>query len=674
MEPDSTDILVIGGSAAGCAAAIAAARMGASVIILEPTSSIGGTTTNGVHCFDTGTLQALSGITAEFIARVRRFYEAAGIDHPMLRSNSDLFWEFHVSESIWRQMIAEHPTIRLLNGAVPVGIEASGGSIRAVLWERAVDPLGSPPVEAQAPHRCSGKVVIDASYEGDVAAWAGAPFQLGREPRTPHEPHAGVIFTTTHERHVHQNGFLPSTILPGSTGEGDDRIMAFTCRLSLRYRRSGYEPHLLKSPPNGYDPYRYRWRRAAVSPEGDALFGTELIPSLNGKLLTNQRYFGDDRLAQNRDYILAHPRQRAAIRQSLYDHVLGFLYFIQTEGGTPELGLAEDEYTDNNGLPHAPYVREGRRFMGARVVSEADINPFLTGPGPRPPRIPTSIAIGDWAIESRRCSDEVSAETGTYNGSMFMRALRAPYQVPFETLLPQGVENLIVTTTISATHVAFSALRVEAVWTQTGTAAGVAAALAVRSRCEIADVDVGAVQHSMISMGCKLTYFSDVEVGHPHFVAIQRLALKGLVPEDKEFRFFPDRSATWGDLAAAAVLGLDIAISVTGIHFEGVDPGHPAFRHLETLYDVASRAGVLLFENMRFPHIDAPADHLRPEVRTRWLKVDVEGVVRRQEAVSFLSKIAAACGRPAASPSAPATETAPITRGELASIIMAFQK
>jgi hypothetical protein len=592
----------------------------------------------------------------------------------MLRSNSDLFWEFHVSESIWRQMIAEHPTIILLNGAVPVGIEASGGRIREVLWEHAIDPLGSPAAEAQPPHRCSGRIVIDATYEGDVAAWAGAPFRLGREPRTGDEPHAGVIFTTTHERHVHQNGFLPSTILPGSTGEGDDRIMAFTCRLSLRYRRSGYERYLLKGAPNDYDPSRYRWRRAAVSPEGDALFGTELIPSLNGKLLTNQRYFGDDRLAQNRAYILAHPRQRAAIRNAFYDHVLGFLYFVQTEGGTPELGLAEDEYLDNNGLPHALYVREGRRFISTRVISEADINPFLNGPGPRPPCVPTSIAIGDWAIESRRCSDEVSSETGTYDGSMFIRAVRAPYQVPFASLLPQEVDNLIVTTTISATHVAFSALRVEAVWTQTGTAAGVAAALAVRAGCEIAALDVAVVQRAMISMGCKLTYFSDVEASHPHFPAIQRLALKGVVPDDGDFRFFPDRSATWGDLAAAVVLGFDIPISVTGIHFEGVDIGHGSFRYLETLYDAASRAGVLLFENMRFPHEDAPADHLRPELRTRWLKVAVDDVVHREEALSFVSKIAAACGLSSADLEEPMTQAAPITRGELASIIMAFQK
>lgn len=666
-----TDVLVVGGTAAGCSAAIAAARGGSSVVVLEPTASIGGITANGVHCFDTGSLQALSGTAEEFVCRVLEHYGSLGVDHPMLRSKSDVPWEFHVAARIWRGMIAKFEAIRFVNGAVPVGVGMDGRRVAEVHWEPAVDAFGNPAQAAMPqPNRVRAKVIIDATHEGDVAAWAGAPFDLGREARSRLEPHAGVIHTHTLGRQVDGNGFLPATVLPGSTGAADDAIMAFTCRLSVRYRETGFERSLLQQQPDGYDPRKYSWKPAAVSPAGNSIFGSELIPSLNGKMLFNQRYQGDDSLAGTRDFILAHPRDRTAIRKRFYDHVLGFLYFIQNEGGMPQLGLAEDEYVENGHIPHILYVREGRRFHARERMTEADVNPYVTGPGPRPPWRPDSIAIGDWAIESRRCSDEVDPATGTYEGSMFPRALRAPYQVPYGCLVPNGVDNLLVTTTVSATHVAFCALRVEAVWTETGTAPGIAATLAVQTGDRVADLPVEAIQDTMLRHDCKLTYFSDVGTGHPHFAAIQRLALRGAVPGDDQFRFFPDATATWGDMIEAAVLAFDLPMSVTGLHFEGLDPGHRTFRYAETLYDVASRAGVPLFPNMRNPAIDAPADYLRAEPRSRWLVLAVDDGVTADAAVAFLGRLTEALHHPGLPVGISSSDGRPITRGELASLVV----
>ena len=666
-----TDVLVVGGSAAGCSAAIAAARSGSAVVILEPTSSIGGTTANGVHCFDTGTLQALSGIAEEFVRRVLEHYDSLGVDHPMLRSKSDVPWEFHVAACIWRGMISKFETIRFINGAVPVGVGMDGRTIAEVHWEPAADAFGNPAPTAMAqPNRVRAKVVIDATHEGDVAAWAGAPFDLGREGRSRLEPHAGVIHTYTLGRQADSNGFLPATMLPGSTGAADDAIMAFTCRLSVRYRETDFERHLLEGPPDNYDPGKYSWKPGVVSPQGNSVFGSELIPSLNGKMLFNQRYKGDDLLSGTRDFILAHPRERTAIRKGFYDHVLGFLYYIQNEGGMPQLGLAEDEYVENGHIPHTLYVREGRRFRARERMTEADVTRYISGPGPRPPRRPDSIAIGDFPIESRRCSDGVDPVTDTYEGAMLARALRAPYQVPYGCLTPEGVDNLLVTTTISATHVAFCALRVEAVWTETGTAAGIAASLAARTGDRVADLPVGTIQDTMLRYDCKLTYFSDVETSHPHFAAIQRLALRGVVPGDDQYRFFPDMAATWGDLVEAAVLAFDLPVSVTGFHFEGIDPGHRAFRYAETLYDVASRAGVSLFPNMRHPLVDVPADYLRPEPRCRWLVLQVDAAVPADVATAFLQRLAEALGGPWEPIGRPASDRELLTRGELASLML----
>lgn len=671
-----TDVLVVGGTVAGCSAAISAARMGARVVILEPTSSVGGTTTNGVHCFDTGTVQALSGVTEEFINRVRAHYRDIGLDDPMLRSKSDVFWEFHVAERMWRDMLGEHERITLINGAVAVGVKMRGNrEIAEVHWEQAIDPIGSLADEPPGPANVIRPLqVIDASYEGDVTAWAGVPFDIGREARTPEEPHAGVIFTTTHERDITEGGFLPGSILPGSTGEGDDAIISFTCRMSLRYRHEGFEDFLLGSPPEDYDPARYKWAPPKGLIEGGGAFGTSLQPSIRGKMLTNQRYFGDDRLEGNRDYILSHPRQRTAIRKSFMNHALGFLHYIQTDGGMPQMGLSDDEFVENANMPRSPYVREGRRFHAPVRLKERDVTAYLASPGPRPPLRPDSIAIGDWAVESRRCKDEPDPETGVFDGSMFIRTLRAPYQVPMGCLLPEGVDNLSVTTTISATHIAFCTLRVEAVWAQTGAAAGCAAGIAVAGKLALADVPLGRIQSELLAQRYKLVYFSDVESDHPSFAGIQWLALRGYLPEmDARFRFFPENTATWRDFVQAAVLAFGLPISVTGIHFDTVDPSDPAFRSVETLYDTASRAGVALFPNMRHPSIDAPADHLLPEPRQRWLTLALEEPVSGGEAIGFLQKLRRAIGSDeTVEPPDGLPEKTALTRAELAELLHIF--
>lgn len=190
----SADILVVGGTASGCSAAIAAARAGAKVVVLEPTQSVGGVSANGVHCFDVGSRQALSGIAEDFARRVTKHYEEIGLDDPMLKSRLDVFWEFHVADRIWRAMLAEQDAITFIAGAVPVDVVVSGSRIQAVHWEQAADAFGSLPETASAaPNEVRAKIVVDATYEGDVAAWAGAVFELGREARSPSEPHAGVI-------------------------------------------------------------------------------------------------------------------------------------------------------------------------------------------------------------------------------------------------------------------------------------------------------------------------------------------------------------------------------------------------------------------------------------------------------------------------------------------------
>ncbi|NDZ17451.1 hypothetical protein C7T35_03180 [Variovorax sp. WS11] len=645
MNDALVDVLVIAGNPGGCAAAIAAARSGASVMLLEATPVLGGMNANGTFGFDCATPQALSGIAEEVAARVKAHYARIGLEDPLFTKRADLVWESHVLAAVWLELAKETAGLRIELGAVPVGVRMNGQRIEAVQWQHACDPMGNLDPADEGVESVQARIVIDASYEADVTAWSGAPFRIGREARSADEPHAGKIFVSGSK--LSDDGVLPHSVLAGSSGESDDAIMAFAYRLHCRLYadRSPGAKHRLRSPPPGYDPTVYRWEPAKTLPDGTPVYFDTLYVLVNGKYLLNRMVRGNNLVGPNRAYVLTHPRERAPLRQRFVDHALGYLYFVQTEGGMPELGLADDEFLDNGHLPYQIYVREGRRIVGRHGLSEADINPFIRGDGFRAPPHADAIAIGDWAIESQGCADEVPPGYSYPDGYMINRVARAPFQVPYRCLLPQGVDNLLTCGAISATHVAFGATRVEAVRIQSGIAAGVAAAMAVQGDCPPSSVPVEALQTEIIRRGGKLTYFADVPSDHPHFAAIQWAALRGLVPHDPDWYFHPDHPASWADFAQSIVTTQALPVSVTGAHFEGITRRHPCFRFVETLYDLSTRAGVDLFEVAKLHDEDPMQEFLRLEPRFKLLPFHPERAVSLAEAHKFLGLVAVALER-----------------------------
>src|SRR5260370_19088890 len=91
------DVVVYGATSAGSIAAIAAARQGASVALLEPGRFLGGMTTGGLGQTDYGKKETIGGYSLEFYQRVGRHY-----NHPV-----DWQFEPHVAEAVLRDMLAE---------------------------------------------------------------------------------------------------------------------------------------------------------------------------------------------------------------------------------------------------------------------------------------------------------------------------------------------------------------------------------------------------------------------------------------------------------------------------------------------------------------------------------------------------------------------------------------
>src|SRR5206468_4801378 len=150
-------------------------------------------------------------------------------------------------------------------------------------------------------------------------------------------------------------------------------------------------------------------------------------------------------------------------------------------------GLCGDEFVDNGHWPYQLYVREARRMRGEFVMSQKDIQTELTKPD--------SIGMGSYNSDSHNVQRRPTEDGGAVENEGDMQVAVTPYEIPYRAMLPQRAQatNLLVPVCFSATHVAYSTLRMEPQYMIVGHAAGVAAKLAIDGRLAVQDVDTNAL-------------------------------------------------------------------------------------------------------------------------------------------------------------------------------------
>ena len=179
----STDVLVYGATPAGIAAAVSSADAGHQVLLVEPTSRVGGLLTNGLSNADFRSFESLSGFFWDFSKRVESHYrEKYGAESKQLK---DCFRGTHgepsVNLKVLEAMLVERPQIRVVKQATLTSVQSSefkGGH------QRFVSATFTPDLQVKA------KQFIDDSYEGDLMAMAGTrksicPQQLLNGPSGP---------------------------------------------------------------------------------------------------------------------------------------------------------------------------------------------------------------------------------------------------------------------------------------------------------------------------------------------------------------------------------------------------------------------------------------------------------------------------------------------------------
>jgi len=180
-QGQQVDVLVYGATPAGIAAASAAAEDGEKVLLVEPSSRIGGMVTNGLSHPDFRTFEALSGAFWRLTKRVLANYEPEFGAETAKVCFRGTHAEPKVSLAIFEKMLAEQPGITLRTDWALEGVasssEAEGdaaGPMKAVEMALFTDLKGER-------HSVPARYFIDATYEGDLLAAAGVPYRVGRE-------------------------------------------------------------------------------------------------------------------------------------------------------------------------------------------------------------------------------------------------------------------------------------------------------------------------------------------------------------------------------------------------------------------------------------------------------------------------------------------------------------
>lgn len=526
-QKSTADVAIYGATPGGIAAAVAAARMGKRVLLCEYVDHIGGIISNGLTNADIGKRQAVGGLFYEFTQRVVRYYEAMDAgnpDQPNVKLCRGGYWyEANAAERIFHEMIAEQEgRIQLLLSHELKSATVTNNRLTAIELEPRDGASGRVRVEAP--------VFIDATYEGDLAAMANAPFRTGRESRDEYnEPHAGRIYMK----------FRETELLPGSTGEADEATQAYCFRFHVT---NVPEKRVPIEKPAGYNRDDYR---LALEDIRAGLITTfrhviQVYPMPNGRFELNSDHVNQhtgipkeslDLAEECWPWPTATPAERRKIYERYLSHNVGLIWMLQNDPEVPEAlrqdslqyGWHRDEWAENRHVPRQVYVRQGRRILGEYVLTErdADLVPEVN----RTKLQPSSIATIEWAFDPHGHHHYDPAHPGTREGYFFV--LHEPFQVPYGVLVPRQIDGLLVPVACSCSHVAYNALRMEPVFMALGEASGTAAHLAIEEGVALRSIDTAQLQALLVERRAVVTFLEDLPFADEAFAALQWLGARG---------------------------------------------------------------------------------------------------------------------------------------------------
>ncbi len=512
--PTQRSVLIWGGGTGGVAAALQAARSGASSLLMTPGGWLGGMVSAAGVCAPDGNeltpwQTGLWGALLRALARE----EPEGLDQNWV---SCFGYRPSSAESILRRWVAAEPLLDWWPGCRVLEVGRRQDRITHLVVER-TDPDGSDKL-----HRVEGRIVIDGSDRGDLFPLAAVPFRLGWEARQqwqePSAPDLDALETQPFFReHPVQSptwvtlGRLRGepTQPPGCMAAPFEQATArFGLERCLSYGRLPGGLVMLNWPIHGNDWHWGLERAFADGPAGP-------FPSQTG---------AEQELATQ-----------------MQDHSSAFCAALaEASGGSLEPAAVFPtqrrallgDLAGEESLALMPYWREGRRLKGRTVLHERHLLPL--GPGARIASLPlddqgapTSIAVGNYANDHHYPGADwpLAAKSCRWGG----RWSGTPFTIPYTALVSEAVVNLLAADKcFSVSHIANGATRLQPLVLNLGQAAGMAAALCVQQNVDPGDLPVLHVQEALIEdfqAPAGPMPLWDTPWHHPHWKQRQKQAL-----------------------------------------------------------------------------------------------------------------------------------------------------
>jgi hypothetical protein len=508
----STDLVVYGGTGSGVMTAYSAAREGLHVVLLEPGVHLGGMVTGGLSATDLGHYTIIGGYARDFYMKAAAHYGIHNLDRP-----ENWLSEPHVDEEIFRAMLKDagvevhfHERLRERDG-----VELREKHLVSVTTEDG--------------KRWPAKVFADCSYEGELMAQSKVSYTWGREAASEYgEDLAGVRGNTPKHQFLwplsayDEDQHLLPEIDPGplaAPGSGDKKVQAYNFRLILTNDPANRLPF---PRPAGYDRSRFalqeRYLNEFQQHMGRAagfrdITNPVMIPNHKADF-NNNGPVSTDYIGHSWNYPEANYAGKAALWQKHLLYTQSFFYFISQDSAVPaslraevnHWGLPKDEFVDTDHWPNQLYIREGRRLVGEYVMRQADLQTDRSKPD--------SIGMGSYNSDSHNIQ-RVAMPDGTVKNEGDVQVPVEPYEIAYRSITPRGSEtdNLLVPVCLSASHAAYSSVRMEPQYMIIGQAAGVAAAIAVHRQRRVQEVGISELQERLQRHGAIL-HLSEEFSGH----------------------------------------------------------------------------------------------------------------------------------------------------------------
>lgn len=521
MAEIRADVVVVGAGVGGLAAALAAAKMGKSVVVTEETDWIGGQLTSQAVPPDENRWIETFGSThlyRQYRERVRRYYER---NYPLsLKARQSLYFnpgngsvsrlchEPRVSLAVLQEMVAPYQSsgkITILLNHQAVAADAEHDKVHSVTVKNPASGLLV---------TLTGDMFVDATELGDLLALTGTEYVTGSESQSMTgelHAHAGearplnmqaitVCFAVDHLAGQDHTIERPPSYsfwrdyVPELTPGWPDKLFSWTHPVPTTLQP--VTRHLFDSPADSSSLFRYR--RILDRTNFDESLHSSDISLVNWP---QTDYWLGPVCEVEHDIAAQHVEGARQLS-------LSFLYWMQTEAprpdggvGYPGLRLRKDIVGTEDGLAKYPYIRESRRIQAVFTVTEEHVGREMRG-GHKAEYFPDSVGIGHYNID-------LHPSTG---GDNYIDVPSLPFQIPLGCLIPIRVQNLLpACKNIGTTHITNGCYRLHPVEWNIGESVGYLASYCIDHNISPIGVHasparVSELQSLLVSQGVELSW------------------------------------------------------------------------------------------------------------------------------------------------------------------------